>query len=122
MKSQDPPKSPRQHERNKTLNWVRWDHKRQENNEGGIYDISPAGTFLTPLGSMPETIQKGDPIWIVLHVNEKDHILSAKVCWRGISKEHGESGFGLEFDENSKKIAEDLCLQMADNGLFFVPI
>ncbi len=123
MTSDNPQKEPdpRQHERNKTLNWVRWDHRKHENNEGGIYDISPSGTFLTPLGTMPDSIESGDQIWIVLRVDEKDHVLSATVRWRGVSAEHGEPGFGLEFDEKSKQIAEELCLQMAENGLFFVP-
>ncbi|MFQ5596523.1 MAG: PilZ domain-containing protein [Nitrospiria bacterium] len=113
--------SQRQYKRKKTLNAVRWDHREGENVDGKIHDISPAGIFLAPLGKMPKDIHPEDPIWLVLRINNKDYFLSATVRWRGVSKEHGEFGFGLEFADNSKRLAEDLCLKMAESGLFFVP-
>lgn len=113
--------SERQHERKKTLNLVSWDHRTRDNGEAEIRDMSPSGIFLTPLGTMPDSISVNDPIWIVLRVKKKDHFLSATVRWRGLSKVHGETGFGLEFDDNSKAMADDLCLEIPENGLFFVP-
>lgn len=120
-KTQEAYPHPRKHERKATYNAIQWDHRYRENQGAEIHDISPAGLFLVPLGTMPDKIQANDPIWIVLRVQGKEYFLSATVRWRGMSEEHGEPGFGLEFDKNSKKIAEDLCLEMAETGLFFVP-
>ncbi len=115
------PQNLRKHKRYRTLHSVRWDHRSSENQQGKIRDISPEGVFLAPIGTMPEDIRVNDPVWVVLRVHGTECFLSGKVRWRGMSKEHGKIGFGLEFDENSKKVSEGLCLQMSENNLFFIP-
>ncbi len=98
----------REGDRFKSLHSVRWDHRDYENRQGKIRDISSTGIFLTPLGAVPEGIKHGDAIAVALCINEKEYVFSTKVRWFGKSKIHGELGFGLEFDEKTRKDQNNL--------------
>jgi hypothetical protein len=87
---------------------IPWHHRYQENQEGQIHDLSPSGFFLEPLGTMPNNIRADDIIWITPKIEDKEYYLSAIVRWRDAHTQTHSQGFGLEFDDCSKKIARTL--------------
>jgi len=107
--------------RNNVRHTVRWNHKNGKNQSEEIIDISSSGVFLTPLGMKPDELQVNDTVCMIVALGDEEYTLSATVCWVGKSTEHEEAGVGLEFDEASQHVADKLCLQMDEQGLFFVP-
>lgn len=89
---------------------LHWHHRYRENQEGRIHDLSASGFFLEPLGPMPSNILTDDIIWITPSLGKQEHYLSAIVRWRSASTQTHAQGFGLEFDDCSKKIAKNLLL------------
>jgi|GEM_PF-1365092 len=119
--AQGEPSGKRRDSRHATYQTVRWDHKSGEDQGAAILDMGPGGVFLTPFGKVPSTLQGGDTVWLSLRLEGREEVLAATVRWRGFSKLHGTAGFGIEFDDRSREKAKDLCLQMTEKGLFFVP-
>lgn len=104
---------------------VRWVHHSDENGEGNALDMSPWGMFISTEGKMIEKIKIGDPVTIVIDLGHEEVRLevrlNATIRWAGTSLEHDERGFGLEFDEETLELANELMLQIDEQGTFFVP-
>ncbi len=111
----------RKHERQVFNQQVRWEHHLEESGEGSALDISPWGMFISPEGKMIEKIKLDDPVTIIIDLGSEEVRLNAKVRWSGTSVEHTERGFGLAFEEESLELANELMLQIDDEGTFFVP-
>lgn len=107
-KNNNPPKHPRNQKRKLLSKSLHWNHRYRENQEGKIHDISPTGFFLEPFGPMPRNIWADEVIWIEPKIGNKSYYLSAIVRWRGGHTKGHAQGFGLEFDDCSKKIAKAL--------------
>jgi hypothetical protein len=104
-------KKQRAYERKRMLVEVRWHHRTAEGTEAELYDVSVGGAFLSPLGILPESVGKGDQVWIVIHQPEHDDVLCGEVRWRGYNEGHGVIGIGIEFDASSHATAEKLFVQ-----------
>jgi hypothetical protein len=83
--------------------------------------MSPWGMFVSTEGKMIEHINLHDPVTIIIDLGHEEIRLNATIRWAGTSVEHSERGFGLEFDEETKKLAEELMLEIDKEGTFFVP-
>lgn len=108
----NPSENRREEERIPLSRNMRWHHRYQENQDGKIIDLSPGGFFLELAGAMPNNIRADDVIWITPKVGKQEHYLSATVRWRGARTQAHGQGFGLEFDDCSKKIVKNLLRQI----------
>ncbi len=100
---------------------VRWIHKSDDSIESEALDMSPWGMFVSSEGKMIEKMNVNDPVTIVIDIGKEKFSLQARICWSGNSSMHSKRGFGLEFDEESLELANELMLKVDEQGVFFVP-
>jgi PilZ domain-containing protein len=111
----------RQHERKFFHHKVNWMHQSGTSTEMKALDMSPWGIFISDEDKMIREIKNNDTVTISIDIGKETFDLHAKVRWSGTSSVHYKRGFGLEFDEPSKKLAEELFLELDEQGVFFVP-
>jgi PilZ domain len=111
----------REHERKFFHHSVNWMHQSGTGIEMEALDMSPFGIFISDEGKMMRHIMNNDSVTINIDIGRERFDLHATVRWSGTSSSHNKRGFGLEFDEASKQLAEELFLQLDENGTFFVP-
>ncbi len=111
----------RQHERKYFHHKVQWMHQSGSGSEQEALDMSPWGIFISDEGKMMRQVKNNDPVTISIDIGKEKFELHATVRWSGTSSTHNKRGFGLEFNEASKQLAEELFLQLDEKGTFFVP-
>jgi len=111
----------RRQERKYFTHKVNWMHQAGSSVELEALDMSPWGIFVSDEGKMMRQVKNNDPVTISIDIGKEKFDLRAKVRWSGTSVSHEKRGFGLEFDDQSKTLAEELFLQHDENGMFFVP-
>jgi hypothetical protein len=83
---------------------VRWHNRREEGVEAEIFDISAEGLFVVSATPLPESIDSGDVVWVIVPgaANQtKEEVLTGVVRWRGFHPTHQLAGCGIELDEQS---------------------
>jgi PilZ domain len=87
---------------------VRWHNRRDEGVEAEIYDISAEGLFLVSSHPLPESVDGGDLVWVVIPRAQAEVVLTATVRWRGYHPRHEVPGVGVELDEDSAARIQEL--------------
>ena len=100
---------------------VNWMHRSGPGIELEALDMSPWGIFVSDEDKMIEHLGKDDTVTITIDIGKEKFELHAMIRWSGTSVSHGKRGFGLEFDGKSRSLAEELFLELEENGIFFVP-
>jgi hypothetical protein len=99
------PKNARREARTRRVVHVQWINRESDATPAELLDVSPAGLFITPTGAVPESIGKGDRVWIVFKEAAGDRTLMGTVRWRGYSQTHDAIGFGVELEPGSRELA-----------------
>lgn len=111
----------RQQERKIFHHKVKWMHQPDNSIETNALDMSPWGIFVSADGKMIEKMNANDMVIVTIDIGKEKFDLIAKIRWTGTSVMHAKRGFGLEFDDQSKTLAEELFLKLDEDGIFFVP-
>lgn len=100
MQSHRPSTGPsrRRHERALANVTARWHNRSEEGVAAVIHDVSTEGLFLVPDGSMPESVDIGAVVWVVVPMSGQPATLSGTVRWKGFHPRHGMSGFGIRVE------------------------
>lgn len=77
--------------------------------------------FVSSEEKMIDKLSIHDGVAIIIDIDEKEFRLNASIRWAGTNSVHSKRGYGLEFDEESRVLAEKLHLQLDSKGVFFVP-
>ncbi len=96
-------------------------HQSDQGMESGVLDMSPWGILVSADGKMIGKMNTHDAVTVTIDIGKEKFNLNATIRWAGTSAVHDKRGFGLKFDDESQKIAEELFLQLDDQEIFFVP-
>jgi hypothetical protein len=108
MEDHEPTAARRSHPRSRVLVLVRWHNRREEGVSAELCDVSAEGVFLVPTGALPDEVDVGDPIWIVVPAAAGEKTLTGTVRWRGFHPLHELIGCGIKLDPSSHEIIRGL--------------
>jgi hypothetical protein len=78
---------------------VRWYNRWEEGVAAEVYDISAEGLFVVSAHPLPEAVDTGDIVWVVMPTAMGEEVLTGTVRWRGFHPTHNLPGVGVELDE-----------------------
>ena len=101
MQSARPSQTParRRHPRTPVHVLVHWHNRAEEGVEAEIYDVSAEGLFIVSSNPLPETVDTGDVVWVIVPSATGDETLTGTVRWRGFHPTHNLPGVGIELDQ-----------------------
>jgi hypothetical protein len=108
MKTDESADPKRSYPRSRVLVFVRWHNRREEGVSAELCDVSAEGVFLVPAGALPDQVDVGDPVWIIVPVAEGEKTLTGVVRWRGFHPSHELIGCGIKLDPGSYEIVRGL--------------
>ena len=108
MHTDEPTGAKRSHPRSRVLVLVRWHNRREEGVSAELCDVSAEGVFLVPTGALPDQVDVGDPVWIVVPAADGEKTLTGIVRWRGFHPSHELIGCGIKLDPSSHEIVRGL--------------
>ena len=98
----------RNHPRSRVLVLVRWHNRREEGVAAELCDVSAEGVFLVPTGALPDQVDVGDPVWVVVPAADGEKTLTGIVRWRGFHPSHELIGCGIKLDPSSHDVVRSL--------------
>jgi hypothetical protein len=78
---------------------VHWHNRCQEGVEAEIYDVSAEGLFIVSSHPLPEAVDSGDVVWVIVPGATGEQVLTGTVRWRGFHPTHNLPGVGIELDQ-----------------------
>jgi hypothetical protein len=94
MQSARPSQNParRRHPRTPVQVLVHWHNRCEEGVQAEIFDVSAEGLFIVSSHPLPESVDTGDVVWVIVPNASGDETLTGTVRWRGFH-------LGIELDQ-----------------------
>lgn len=87
---------------------VHWHNRYEEGVAAEIYDVSAEGLFVVSATPLPDAVDAGDVVWVIVPSAEGDQVLSGTVRWRGFHPTHTLPGVGILLDEHGQHLVQRL--------------
>jgi hypothetical protein len=87
---------------------VHWHNRYEEGVAAEIYDVSAEGLFVVSAAPLPEAVDAGDVVWVVVPSPAGEEVLTGTVRWRGFHPTHTLPGVGIELDEHGQQHVQRL--------------
>lgn len=87
---------------------VHWHNRYEEGVAAEIYDVSAEGLFVVSASPLPEAVDSGDVVWVIVPTAAGDEVLTGIIRWRGFHPTHNLPGVGISLDENGHTLVQRL--------------
>lgn len=77
---------------------VHWHNRYEEGVSAEIYDVSAEGLFVVSAHPLPQAVDAGDIVWVIVPTSTGEEVLTGTVRWRGFHPTHNLPGVGVELD------------------------
>lgn len=98
----------RRHPRTPVQVLVHWHNRYEEGVAAEIYDVSAEGLFIVSASPLPEAVDSGDVVWVIVPSAAGEEVLTGIVRWRGFHPTHNLPGVGVELDEHGHTLVQRL--------------
>jgi hypothetical protein len=110
MQSVRPSQTPsrRRHPRTPVQVQVHWHNRYEEGVSAEVFDVSAEGLFIVSAAPLPEAVDSGDLVWVIVPSTAGEEVLTGTVRWRGFHPTHNLPGLGVELDSRGQDLIQRL--------------
>lgn len=87
---------------------MHWHNRYEEGASAEIYDVSAEGLFVVSATPLPEAVDAGDVVWVIVPNAAGEEVLTGTVRWRGFHPTHNLPGVGIELDHHGQQLVQRL--------------